>query len=82
LTLAAGVLPKRTWRCPPAPEKFCPVMVIVVPAGALGALRLVTTGVRSTTSKSLKWRLLSPWRVSWMSLSSKVRAKLLLASTE
>ena len=46
------------------------------------ALRPVTTGVRSTTSKSLKCRLFRPWIESWMSLSFQVSVKLLLASTE
>src|SRR6516164_2217624 len=42
LTLVAGVVPKRTDRIPAAPEKFWPVMVIVLPAAPLLALRPVT----------------------------------------
>ena len=45
-------------------------LTAVVPAG----FTLVTAGLRSTTSKLVKSRLLSPWAVSWMSLSFQVRA--------
>ena len=38
----AAVLPKNTDRWPAAPEKFWPVMVIVLPAEPLVALKPVT----------------------------------------
>ena len=45
-------------------------------------LRPLTAGVRSTTSKSLKVRLLNPWLVSKRSLSFQVSVIWLLALTE
>ena len=82
VTFVAAVLPKKTWRRPAAPEKFAPATVTVEPAAPDEELRPVTAGVRSTTSKSLKVRLFSPWVESWISLSFHVSARLLFASTE
>ena len=48
----AAVVPKKTDRWPAAPEKFWPLMVMVLPAEPLVALRPVTIGVRLTTWKS------------------------------
>ncbi len=81
-TLVAGVVPKKTWSWPAAPLKFWPKMVTVEPADPLAALRLVTTGVRLTTSKSLKVRVPSPWELSYKSSSFQVWSMLLLASGE
>ena len=52
VTEVAAVLPKNTDKWPAAPEKFWPVMVMVLPAEPLVALRPVTRGVRFTTWKS------------------------------
>src|SRR5579863_4482684 len=52
VTELAGVLPKNTDSCPAAPEKFWPVMVMLLPGAPLLALSPVTTGVRFNTSKS------------------------------
>src|ERR1051325_4522155 len=74
--------PNQTLNRPAAPEKLSPEIVTEVPAAPCVGLTLVTAGVRSTTSKFVNQRLLSPCSVSWMSLSFHVREKLLLASGE
>ena len=74
-TLVAATPPKVTCRLPWAPEKFPPVTAIVDPAAPPVALRPVTRGVVSTTSKSLKWSRFRPVAVLWMSLSSQVRVR-------
>jgi len=76
------LVPNHTLSRPAAPEKLRPVIVTEVPATAWVGLTLVIAGLRSTTSKLVNRRLLSPCAVSWMSLSFHVRAKWLLVSTE
>jgi len=65
VTDVAEALPKNTERRPAAPEKFWPVIVTVLPAAPLLALRPVTLGVRSTTSKSAAVSAAKP-RTSFM----------------
>src|ERR1051326_5044029 len=78
----AWLVPNHTLNRPAAPEKLRPEIVTEVPAAPCVGLTLVTAGARSTTSKFVNQRLLSPCVVSWMSLSFHVREKLLLASGE
>ena len=53
-----------------------------VPASPWVGVRPVTAGERVTTSKLVNRRLLSPWAVSWMSLSLHVREIRLVGLTE
>ena len=78
MTGVAVVLPKSTVKWPAAPEKFRPLIEMLLPAEPLPALRPDTTGVRFTTSKSPAFSDLRP-RMSFM---SQARLILLLASWE
>ena len=62
MTAAASTPPNRTCSCPAAPEKLRPVIVTELPppVGPPPAPSPVTTGVRSTTSKSVA--LIAPSR--------------------
>ena len=62
--------------------KLRPDIVTEAPAPACVELTFVTLGPRSTTSKLVNSRLLSPWAVSWMSSSFHVRANSFATLTE
>src|SRR5262245_1668640 len=78
VTEGEAVVPKNTARCPAAPEKFWPLMVMVLPAAPPLALRPITTGLRFTTSKSPAFRASKPFEAK-MSFKSQVRLMLLAA---